>query len=60
MFVASGGSGHGFKFGPSIGKLVGNAIEHKEDETNGFFNIKNRLNQIHNSDSDRGFAIPSN
>ena len=60
VFVASGGSGHGFKFGPSIGKLVGNAIEHKEDETNGFFNIKNRLNQIHNSDSDRGFAIPSN
>jgi len=60
IFIASGGSGHGFKFGPSIGKLVGDAIEQKDDETNGFFSIKNRLNQIHNSDSDRGFAIPNN
>ena len=60
IFVASGGSGHGFKFGPSIGKLVGDAIEQKDDETNGFFSIKNRLNQVHNSNSDRGFAIPDN
>ncbi len=60
IFVASGGSGHGFKFGPSIGKLVGNAIEQKNDETNGFFSIKNRLNQVHNSNSDRGFALPDN
>jgi glycine/D-amino acid oxidase-like deaminating enzyme len=60
VFVASGGSGHGFKFGPSIGKLVGNAIEQKNDETNGFFSIKNRLNQVHNSNSDRGFALPDN
>ena len=58
-FVASGGSGHGFKFGPSIGKLVTDVLEHKEDEANGFFKIKNRLNQTHNNDSERGFAIPS-
>jgi len=60
IFVACGGSGHGFKFGPSIGKLVADAIEQKEDETNGFFSLKNRLHKTHNSDSDRGFAIPDN
>lgn len=32
LFVASGGSGHGFKFLPVLGKHVVNALEKKEDQ----------------------------
>ncbi|XAO22077.1 hypothetical protein I312_100841 [Cryptococcus bacillisporus CA1280] len=32
LFVASGGSGHGFKFLPVLGKHVANALEKKPDQ----------------------------
>ncbi|ORY24761.1 FAD dependent oxidoreductase [Naematelia encephala] len=32
LFVASGGSGHGFKFLPVLGKHVKNQLEHKPDQ----------------------------
>lgn len=31
LFVAGGGSGHGFKFAPVIGDIVADAIEHEEN-----------------------------
>ncbi|HJK98391.1 MAG TPA: FAD-dependent oxidoreductase, partial [Polyangiaceae bacterium LLY-WYZ-14_1] len=32
VVVATGGSGHGFKFGPLLGELVANAVEGVDDE----------------------------
>jgi len=32
LFVASGGSGHGFKFAPIIGRLIADSFERKENK----------------------------
>ena len=32
LTVASGGSGHGFKFGPALGSIIADAVEQKENE----------------------------
>lgn len=37
LLIATGGSGHGFKFLPNLGKYVVDKIEGKEDES-GFLN----------------------
>lgn len=43
ILVAGGGSGHGFKFGGSIGTVIADAVEEKQSRFLGRFRISNRF-----------------
>ncbi|MBM3934740.1 MAG: FAD-dependent oxidoreductase [SAR202 cluster bacterium] len=62
IFVAAGGSGHGFKFGSSIGPVIADAVEDRQNPLGDLFRVKGRLQspgEIERSNfSSRGFAVP--
>jgi len=43
VLVAGGGSGHGFKFGGSIGEVIADALEHKDGRAGDLFRIGRRF-----------------
>ena len=45
ILIAGGGSGHGFKFGGSIGPVVADALEDKQNENGELFRIGKRLSE---------------
>ena len=59
VFVAGGGSGHGFKFGGAIGELAADAVEDRANPLGELFRIGNRLAQAGRDPAVRGFAAPS-
>ena len=60
IFVAGGGSGHGFKFGGAIGPVIVDAVEDRPNPLGDRFRIGNRLAVAREPGSDRtrGFAKP--
>ena len=58
VFVAGGGSGHGFKFGSSIGPVIADAVEGVHNPLGERFRIGNRLDADPRSEVSRGFASP--
>ncbi len=60
IFVAGGGSGHGFKFGGALGPVIVDAVEERPNLLGIRFRIGNRLAAAREPDSDqtRGFAKP--
>ena len=61
VLVAGGGSGHGFKFGASIGPVIADALEGKSNPLGGRFRIGNRFDRGAGlrPQSSRGFARPA-
>jgi glycine/D-amino acid oxidase-like deaminating enzyme len=60
VFVAGGGSGHGFKFGGSIGPVIADAVEDRHNRLGERFRIGSRLDAGRDSEAVRGFASPLN
>ena len=58
VFVAGGGSGHGFKFGGSIGPVIADAVEDRHNRLGERFRIGNRLDAGRHSEAARGFSSP--
>lgn len=59
VLVAGGGSGHGFKFGGSIGALISDALEDRDNPLGRRFRIGDRFTKtLSNSQESRGFAKP--
>ena len=60
ILVAGGGSGHGFKFGGSIGAVIADAVEDKDNPLGRLFRIGERLRggDRRQSRVARGFAQP--
>ena len=58
VFVAGGGSGHGFKFGSSIGPVIADAVEDGHNDLGERFKIGSRLDEDRSSEASRGFASP--
>ena len=60
ILVAGGGSGHGFKFGGSIGPVIADAVEDKDNPLGRLFRIGERLRAGDRRQSRvaRGFAQP--
>ena len=60
IFVAGGGSGHGFKFGGALGPVIVDAVEERLNPLGARFRIGNRLaaSRDPGSDQTRGFAKP--
>lgn len=60
IFVSGGGSGHGFKFGASIGPVIADAIEERDNPLGNRFKLANRLviNDNTRPEESRGFAKP--
>ena len=59
VFVAGGGSGHGFKFGGAIGEVAADAVEDRDNPLGELFRIGERLSQAPLDPAVRGFATPS-
>ena len=53
VFVAGGGSGHGFKFGGSIGPVIADAVEDRHNRLGERFRIGNRLDAGRHSEAAR-------
>lgn len=60
VLIAGAGSGHGFKFGASIGPVIADAVEDVRNPLGDRFRIGNRLDRSSDPDREgpRGFAIP--
>ncbi|MDE0025151.1 MAG: FAD-dependent oxidoreductase [Spirochaetaceae bacterium] len=60
IFVAGGGSGHGFKFGGALGPVIVDAVEDCPNPLGDRFRIGNRLTAARTPGTDhtRGFAQP--
>ena len=59
IFVAGGGSGHGFKFGGSLGPLIVDAVEERLNPLGARFRIGSRLDAGHAPPSAaRGYGTP--
>ena len=60
ILVAGGGSGHGFKFGGSIGAVIADAVEDKDNPLGRLFRIGERLRATDRRQPGmtRGFAQP--
>ena len=58
VFVAGGGSGHGFKFGAAIGELAADAVEDRDNPLGKMFRIGDRLSPAERGGDYRGFAAP--
>nr|XP_031858637.1 uncharacterized protein CI109_006017 [Kwoniella shandongensis]KAA5525709.1 hypothetical protein CI109_006017 [Kwoniella shandongensis] len=54
LFVASGGSGHGFKFLPVLGKHVVNALEKKQDQFTPLWHWRSRVPGHHANGLEEG------
>ena len=61
VLVAGGGSGHGFKFGASIGPVIADALESKNNPLGDRFRIGGRFDQTAGPrpETSRGFARPA-
>ena len=61
VLVAGGGSGHGFKFGGSIGPVIADALEGKDNPLGDRFRIGGRLDRRvgPTPETSRGFARPA-
>ena len=60
VFVAGGGSGHGFKFGGSIGPVIADAVEDRPNSLGDRFRIGDRFDRIAASgEASRGYARPA-
>ena len=60
VLVAGGGSGHGFKFGGSIGPIIADALEEKDNSLGRLFRIGDRFDTGRlATEESRGFARPS-
>ena len=62
ILAAGGGSGHGFKFGGSIGEVIADAVEEKRNPLGDLFRIGDRFTsgpEATLDDKTRGFAMPS-
>ena len=62
ILVAGGGSGHGFKFGGSIGEVISDALEDKANRLGDLFRIGDRFDARTPAErpyETRGFAIPT-
>ncbi len=60
--VASGGSGHGFKFGGSIGPVIADALEDVPNPLGDLFRLGDRLKpgaEIGRIYEERGFSVPT-
>ncbi len=62
VLVATGGSGHGFKFGGSIGAVIADALERTPNPLGDRFRIGNRFeglaDQTRSVSESRGYALP--
>ncbi|MCY4483951.1 MAG: FAD-dependent oxidoreductase [Spirochaetaceae bacterium] len=60
IFVAGGGSGHGFKFGGALGPVIVDAVEERPNPLGDRFRIGNRLAAARTAGTDhaRGYAQP--
>ena len=59
VVVAGGGSGHGFKFGGSIGEVIADVVEDKENPLGLLFRIGDRFERTRSDEEvSRGFARP--
>ena len=60
IFVAGGGSGHGFKFGGALGPVIVDAVEERPNPLGDRFRIGNRLAAARAAGTDhaRGYAQP--
>ena len=58
VFVAGGGSGHGFKFGGAIGEVAADAVEGRDNPLGNLFRIGDRLSRAALDPDVRGFATP--
>ena len=60
IFVAGGGSGHGFKFGGALGPVIVDAVEERPNPLGDRFRIGNRLAAARTPGTDdaRGYAQP--
>jgi glycine/D-amino acid oxidase-like deaminating enzyme len=56
-YVAGGGSGHGFKFGGSIGTITADMVENKANPLGDRFRLGSRI-QVRPAAMPRGFATP--
>ena len=56
LFIAGGGSGHGFKFGGSIGAVVADCVEELDNSLGERFRIGDRLDAPR-AEASRGFAL---
>ena len=57
--MAGGGSGHGFKFGGSLGPLIVDAVEERANPLGARFRIGNRLDaDLAPPSAARGYATP--
>ncbi len=60
VIVAGGGSGHGFKFGGSIGPVIADALEDKHNPLGDRFRLGSRFTRANRSqEPSRGFARPT-
>ncbi len=59
VFAAGGGSGHGFKFGGSIGPVIADAVEGRPNPLGERFRIGSRLAGDRLQGHSRGFARPT-
>ncbi len=59
VFVAGGGSGHGFKFGGAIGELAADAVEDRVNPLGKLFRLGDRLTEAGRDPGYRGFAAPT-
>ena len=60
VFVAGGGSGHGFKFGASIGPVIADAVEDVPNPLGDRFRIGDRFDEAAPAgEASRGYARPA-
>ena len=61
VVVAGGGSGHGFKFGGSIGEIVADVVEERDNPMGHLFRIGDRFHvgPLERPGGTRGFAVPT-
>ena len=60
VIVAGGGSGHGFKFGGSIGPIIADALEDKHNPLGDRFRLGSRfVGATRSPEPSRGFARPT-
>jgi glycine/D-amino acid oxidase-like deaminating enzyme len=62
VLIAGGGSGHGFKFGSSLGPVISDALEEKDNCYGKLFRIGERFGsdvEARRIYETRGFALPT-
>jgi glycine/D-amino acid oxidase-like deaminating enzyme len=61
VLVSGGGSGHGFKFGASMGQVIADALEERHNPLGDRFRLRDRLavKAAARPEESRGFARPT-